>query len=69
MIRETDINLKELVYLITDDEQSPRMVISIEFTADGGILYKLVRSSFESVHYRCEISKEKDKLKSLGIHE
>lgn len=62
---ESDIDLKDIVYLITDSEQYPRMVTSIEFTADAGILYRLNVATFSSVHYRCEISKEKDILKTL----
>lgn len=67
MVYESDIDLKDIVYLVTDNEQSPRMVTSIEFTADEGILYRLNVSTYSSVHYRCEISKEKDVLIKLGI--
>jgi len=69
MIYESDIDLKDIVYLVTDDGQSPRLVTSVTFTADGGITYGLNVSEYVSKHYRCEISKEKDQLKSLGIHE
>lgn len=67
MTYESDIDLKDIVYLVTDSEQLPRMVISIEFTACGGKFYTLNHSIYESRHYRCEISKEKDVLIKLGI--
>lgn len=64
---KTDINLGELVYLLTDQEQEPRMVIAFEFTIDGGLLIKTVCGTRCCSHYRAELSKQKNIELALGI--
>jgi len=59
MIIETKYDLKEIVYLITDTEQLPRIVTGITLR-DKSILYTLASGSFESSHYDFEICTEKD---------
>lgn len=34
---ESKYDLGQTVYLVTDPEQLPRMVVAVLFTADGGI--------------------------------
>lgn len=52
--------LKEVVYLLTDEEQKKRIITSIIICADGGILYELNCGTLQSRHYDCEISREVD---------
>lgn len=59
--------LGQIVYLITDEAQSPRMVTAIKFTIDGGILYTLTCGIQDSSHYEAEISKDKNIEVVLGI--
>lgn len=52
--------LGELVYLKTDPEQMARIIISLQISVDGGLLYKLAIGMSEQWHYEVEISREKD---------
>jgi hypothetical protein len=60
----TDIDLGEIVYLITDKEQLPRMVTAVEFSINGAT-YKLSQCTSDSYHYRAEIAKEQDIIQML----
>lgn len=51
-------NPKDLVYLVHDIEQLPRMVTKIVID-DLGVMYELVSGIDISVHYNFEISKTK----------
>lgn len=64
---ETDINLGELVYLVTDQEQIPRLVIAIEFSIDGGQIIKTVCGTTCTDHYRAELTRQKNIEFALGI--
>jgi hypothetical protein len=64
---KSDISLGDLVYLLTDEEQVIRMVTSIKFTIDGGILYYIAAGTTETQHYRKEISKNKNIEIALGL--
>lgn len=69
MIYESDIALEDIVYLITDPDQFPRMVIAIEFATTNSIAYKLAFESTYSWHSRAEIDIDENKFKKLGIEE
>jgi len=49
-----------VVYLKTDPEQYPRIVVGYEFLYAGSIVYVLAISERESKHYDCEISTVKN---------
>lgn len=51
--------LGELVYLRTDPDQFPRIIVALQITADGGMLYKLAIGMNEQWHYEIEIAREK----------
>ena len=69
MTYESDIALEDIVYLITDPEQYPRMVTAIEFSSTGSIVYKLSFVTTDSWHSRAEIDIDENKFKKLGIDE
>jgi hypothetical protein len=64
---KSDIALGELVYLLTDPDQLPRMVTGIKFTIDGGALFTLCQGTVDTDHYRKEIAKSKNIEMALGI--
>lgn len=49
----------EIVYLKTDTEQHPRIIVAMEIYHDGDILYKLNKDSFSSYHFHYEFSRDK----------
>jgi len=52
-------SLEQLVFLITDEDQVPRMITGILVTPNG-LIYQLSSGEEEPVfHYDCEISEEK----------
>jgi hypothetical protein len=55
-------NFGDVVYLKTDTEQKPRIVVSIEIFSDGEHIYKLNQCNMASWHYEMELSTEKDVL-------
>lgn len=52
----------QIVYLKTDVEQKPFMVIGVKYCADGGLLIELQSERSCSWHYLGEISEEKNAL-------
>lgn len=50
--------LGEIVYLLTDPEQSQRMITEIGFTLDGGEVYVVAGGTHTSKHYAREMSRE-----------
>ena len=63
MVIENKFELGQLVYLKTDTDQNPRMIIGIS-VRQSGLLYELSFGSQSSWHYQMEISDEKDVLKA-----
>lgn len=53
----------DIVFLITDNEQSERMIIEILIKPDG-IMYQLAKGDFLSWHYDIEFTKDRDVLKA-----
>jgi hypothetical protein len=49
----------EIVYLITDPDQHPRMITGILIRPDV-VLYMIALAGNETSHFACEISKEKN---------
>lgn len=62
MIIKNKHNIGDTVYLSTDKEQNPRIVIAIIVYMSGELLYKLICGTIESNHYDIEISIEKNIL-------
>ena len=60
MTIHNEFKLGQTVYLKTDPEQYARIVIAIQVTVDGGIIYKLAINMTDQWHYGVEISDTKD---------
>lgn len=64
---ETKYKLGDLVYLITDCEQLPRIITAIKITLGGGLTYSLSNGTQDTDHYEAEISSRKNIEIVLGI--
>jgi hypothetical protein len=51
--------LGETVFLKTDPDQFARIIVAIQITVDGGLLYKLAINMSEQWHYEIELQREK----------
>ena len=58
MSREVDFDIGDIVYLKTDVDNLPYLVIGI-MIRQHGVIYQLSQGSYVSNHYGFEISKEK----------
>lgn len=52
----------DVVFLKTDIEQNPGIIISIKIFKGGEYLYEVIRGTVTSQHYDFELSKEKNIL-------
>lgn len=59
MIIDEKFNIGDIVYLITNINQLPRLVVSFTVSKNG-LLYNLSQGISDSTHYDFEITKEKD---------
>ena len=59
MVIDNIYNNGQLVYLITDKDQSARMITGI-LVSTAGIMYRLACGTVDTFHYENEISPEKD---------
>lgn len=57
-----EFDIEDTVYLRTDIDQLPRMIVSFEVFKNGEILYKLNQRTLSSYHYAFELSREVDTL-------
>jgi hypothetical protein len=55
---ETEYNLSEIVFLITDNEQLQRIITGIQISCNQ-VVYRLACGTVESWHYDFEFVKEK----------
>lgn len=60
MVIDNEYEIGDLVYLKTDAEQLPRIIISIYVYKNGELLYKTASGTQTSEHYSFELSKEKE---------
>ncbi len=66
MIISTDIDFFNVVYLITDQDQKPRLVTEVKIMPPNTVLFSLSHLTECSWHYRNEFSTEKDQVKKLS---
>lgn len=59
MVIDNKYDFGDVVYLITDEEQKPRIVCSFEIYKGGEILYRLNSGTASSSHYEFEITNQK----------
>ncbi len=64
MIIENKFNIGETVYLVTDEDQKPRIVTGINVTVNG-LRYNLVNGVTDTYHYELEMSSEKNILTKI----
>ena len=57
-ILDNKFNIGEIVYLITDMENLPRIITAMKVFGDGRILYSLCQGPLMQEHYEMEICKE-----------
>lgn len=55
----TEYNIEQLVYLVTDPEQNQRSITAISVYPGGLVMYTLVCGTEETTHYGFEISTDK----------
>lgn len=55
----TEFQLGQIVYLITDEDQLPRMVTGITIRPGGTNIYHLSMSGDETTHYAIEIASDR----------
>lgn len=65
MMLTLDLDFFQMVYLKTDPQQLPRLVVSVEFNASLVPLYGLACGMAFSKHYLEEIATEKDTVAVL----
>jgi uncharacterized protein (UPF0303 family) len=58
---DNKFNIGQIVYVITDKEQEPRIVVAIEIS-NKDLLYKVCHGVSTSEHYDFELSEEVDLL-------
>lgn len=58
MVIQNEYDFGDIVYLKTDREQLPRIVVCILCYKAGELLYTLICGTVKSDHYDYEISKE-----------
>lgn len=59
---KTKFNLREIVYLIHDLEQKPRMVTAISIRTENYHSYELSIGTTTSYHQQCKISRDENTL-------
>lgn len=64
MIIDNKFNIGDRVYLVTDKEQLPYMVVEI-YVGLGALSYKIVSGCFDYTAYEMELSAERDTLLPL----
>lgn len=65
MIIDNKFNFGDIVYLKTDKEQLPRMVVRFA-VSQNDVLYILAQGTTETTHYYSEISETKDVILSTS---
>lgn len=60
MVIDNKFELGETVYLKTDTEQCPRMVITIAVRPSNALAYSLSCGTDSSIHYDFEMTREPD---------
>lgn len=63
---ETSFDIGEIVYLITDEDQSERIITRITVSPQG-CLYELCAGVVSSSHYDIEMSRKADINKQLNL--
>lgn len=65
MVIKNEFNIKQTVYIITDSEQKPGFVTSIEVLPNDLLIYNVSHGQVTAPFYAFELSVEKDVLTTL----
>jgi len=66
MVIHNDFNFGEQVFLKTDPDQYPRMVVQMGVQPTGTVTYRLASGDSDSWHHSIEMSREKNPLIQLN---
>lgn len=58
-------NIGDIVYFVTDEKQSPHMVVGVLVTMNGTYRYQLSQRTTIDWGYECELTIEKDILMAI----
>lgn len=56
----------QTVYIITDDDQRPRIITGIVLRPSNSVIYTVAHGTSESSHYAMELSAERDIIKATS---
>lgn len=59
-------NIGQVVYMVTDKDQSERILTRIQLSPDGGVLYCLNMGATETWCFGIEISEKRDIIKYMS---
>jgi hypothetical protein len=62
-------NIGDIVYFVTDEKQSPHMVVGVLVTMNGTYRYQLSQRTTIDWGYECELAIEKDVLMQLNSND
>lgn len=62
----TKYDIQDVVYLVTDMEQTERIIISISILPNNLIIYSLMCGTESSDHYEFELSESQDVIKKTS---
>lgn len=62
MVIDNKFDFGDIVYQLTDPDQNPGIVVSIEIYKGGEYLYKVSKGGVTSSHYDFELSTDKNVL-------
>lgn len=59
MIIDNEYEIGETVYLKTDTDQLPHIIVAFKIFGKGEIFYVTNQAAYESIHFGFELTKEK----------
>jgi len=59
LVVDNKYTIGDTVYLVTDIDQLPRLVLAYKIYKEGEIMYELIQGTSASMHYAFEIQTEK----------
>lgn len=62
IVIENKFDIGDVVYLRTDKDQDPAIILSIQIFKEGEPLYEVIRNTTTSRHYDFELSHQRDQL-------
>lgn len=60
MVIDNKFDIGQLVYLITDNEQKPRIITGVTIGPNSHVTYRVTNSTDETWHYEMELTDEEN---------